>query len=169
VKKLVLALLTRVVVFSALPAMAWGPLRSEEWDPAKLKDLGLDGNKIKWWLVHYDVRDGVPFAIIRKYYPNESVKKDTAELLMSQYGIDAEVADSLYFTEYGYEFSPDGKKFAVAYIAHGSQNTADDYIRLTVTDDANKAWNVVDPKSSYAASKCKDIVVPKAKATKKGK
>ena len=37
---------------------------------------------------------------------------------MSKYNISPEVAGSLYFTEYGYEYTPDGKQFAVTYLKH---------------------------------------------------
>ena len=37
---------------------------------------------------------------------------------MSKFGLQPEVAGSLYFTEYMYEYTPDGEQFAIAYICH---------------------------------------------------
>lgn len=111
-KKLVLAvLLVALVAMLASPVMAW--------DAAKQKALGQDSNKMTWYLLDYGKdSNGVPFAISRKYYTNTNVKNETIELLMSKFGISPEVAGSLYFTEYGYEYTQDGKQFAVTYLRH---------------------------------------------------
>ena len=86
------------------------------WDAAKQKNLGQDHIKMQWYLLDYGKRDNVLFAVARKYYTNTSVKQQTVDLLMSKYSLSPEVANSLYFTEYGYEYTPDGKQFAVAYL-----------------------------------------------------
>ena len=111
-KKLVLvALLVAIIAAFASPVMAW--------DAAKQKALGQDKNKMTWYLLDYGKdSDGVPFAISRKYYTNTTIKNETIELLMSKFGISPEVAGSLYFTEYGYEYTPDGKQFAETYVRH---------------------------------------------------
>ena len=112
-KKFVLcALLVAMFVALASPVMAW--------DAAKQKALGQDANKMTWYILDYgkDEKTGVPFAVARKYYSNATIKNETIELLMSKFGISPEVAGSLYFTEYGYEYTEDGKQFALTYLRH---------------------------------------------------
>ena len=109
-KGLLCALLLGMMAAAASPALAW--------DPAKQKNLGQDHIKMQWYLLDYGKQDNVLFAISRKYYTNTSVKQQTVDLLMSKYSLSPEVAGSLYFTEYGYEYTPDGKQFAVTYLKH---------------------------------------------------
>lgn len=111
-KKIVLCVsLLALLLGAAVPALAW--------DPAKQKDLGQDHVKMHWYLLDYGKdANGTLFAISRKYYTNTAIKSETVDLLMSKYGIAPEVAGSLYFTEYGYEYTPDGKQFAVTYLRH---------------------------------------------------
>lgn len=105
------ALLLGLLIAVASPAMAW--------DANKQKALGQDANKMTWYLLDYGKdENGNLFAISRKYYTNTTIKNETIELLMSKFGISPEVAGSLYFTEYGYEYTPDGKQFAVTYLRH---------------------------------------------------
>jgi hypothetical protein len=160
VKKSVLSVLlialVAAVVCSALPAMAW--------DPAKQKNLGQDHIKMQWYLLDYGTRDGVPFAVSRKYYTNESVKQQTVDLLMSKYRIPADVAGSLYFTEYEYEYSKDGKQFTVTYLRH--YDMLGNEIYGTVYDDSTEAtkkvFAPVDPKST--PGKGAALALPKAPA-----
>ena len=110
-KFLVCALLLGLLIAAASPALAW--------DAAKQKNLGQDGNKMQWYLLDYGKNDaGIPFAVSRKYYTNTTIKNETIELLMSKFGLSPEKAGSLYFTEYGYEYTPDGKQFATTYQRH---------------------------------------------------
>ena len=107
----VLALILGLVALMAAPSLAW--------DASKQKTLGQDKNKMTWYRLDYGKdSNGVPFAISRKYYTNTTIKNETIELLMSKFGISPEVAGSLYFTEYGYEYTPDGKQFALTYLRH---------------------------------------------------
>jgi hypothetical protein len=143
VKKLaLLALLVTMAVCSASSAMAW--------DPAKQQNLGQDHVKMQWYLLDYGVKGEVPFAVARKYYTNESIKQQTVDLLMSKYGISPEGAGSLYFTEYEYEYTKDGKQFAVAYLRH--YDMLGNEIYGTVYDGASEAtkktFAAVDPKST---------------------
>jgi hypothetical protein len=136
------------------------------WDPEKQKNLGQDHVKMQWYLLDYGVKDdGIPFAISRKYYTNESIKQQTIDLLMSKYGILAEVAGSLYFTEYEYEYSKDGKQFAVTYLRH--YDMLGNEIYGTVYDGsseaAKKVFAAVDPKST--PGKGLALAVPKAPAS----
>ena len=154
-KSVLLVLLVVAVVCSALPAMAW--------DPAKQKNLGQDHVKMQWYILDYGKENEVPFAIARKYYTNEAIKQQTIELLMSKYGIDPDVAGSLYFTEYGYEFSKDGKQFAMTYLRHYDMLGKE--IHGTVYDDssdaAQKVFAAVDPKST--PGKCAPLALGKTK------
>ena len=110
-KFIVCAVLLGLLTALASPVLAW--------DAAKQKNLGQDANKMQWYILDYGKTDaGIPYAVSRKYYTNATVKNETIELLMSKFGISPEVAGSLYFTEYGYEYTPDGSQFAVAYLRH---------------------------------------------------
>lgn len=107
----VCALIIGLVVVMAVPSFAW--------DAAKQKALGQDKNKMTWYILDYGKdTNGVPFAVSRKYYTNTTIKNETIELLMSKFGLSPERAGSLYFTEYGYEYTPDGKQFAETYVRH---------------------------------------------------
>ena len=143
------------------------------FDQAKVRRLGEDKNKMTWWIVDYGKTDGgAPFAISRKYYTNETIKQETIDLLMSKYGISPEVAGSIYFTEYGYEYSADGKQFAVTYLRH--YDMLGNEIHGTVydgsSDAAQKAFAGVPAGSTPA--KCapyalgKPVPQPKAAAKK---
>jgi len=129
----------------ALPAMA-----ADGWDPNKQKNLGPDHIKMQWYILDYGTKDGVPFAVARKYYTNETIKKETIDLLMSKFSLAPEVAGSLYFTEYGYEYSADGKQFAVTYLRH--YDMLGNEIYSTVYDNSSdalkKTFSAVDPSST---------------------
>ena len=110
-KFVVYALLVALVVALASPVFAW--------EAAKQKKLPQDANKMQWYILDYGKNEaGVPFAISRKYYTNPTIKNETIELLMSKFGISPEVANSLYFTEYGYEYTEDGQQYAMTYLRH---------------------------------------------------
>ena len=129
-KFVVCALLLGLLVAMSVPAMAW--------DASKQKELGQDKNKMTWYIHDYgNESNGVPFAISRKYYTNTTIKNETIELLMSKFGISPEVAGSLYFTEYGYEYTPDGKQFAQTYVRH--YDMLGHEIHGTVYDDSTEA------------------------------
>ena len=107
----VCALIIGLVAVMAVPSFAW--------DAAKQKALGQDKNKMTWYILDYGkTSNDIPFAVSRKYYTNPTIKNDTVELLMSKFGLSPEKAGSLYFTEYGYEYTPDGKQFAETYVRH---------------------------------------------------
>ena len=107
----------KLIVCALLIAALASPVFA--WDAAKQKNLGQDANKMQWYILDYGTNEaGVPYAISRKYYTNTTIKNDTIELLMSKFGLSPEVAGSLYFTEYGYEYTPDGKQYAMTYLRH---------------------------------------------------
>ena len=154
-KKYIIAALLAAIVCSALPAMAW--------DPEKQKNLGQDHVKMQWYILDYGKsEDGIPYAVARKYYTNESIKQDTIELLMSKFGYPSDKAGSIYFTEYKYEYTKDGKQFAITYIGHYDMLGAE--IHGTVYDDSSedlkKAFNPVDP--NHAVGKAIALIMPPA-------
>ena len=133
-KFIVCALLLGLVVALASPVLSW--------DAAKQKNLGQDANKMQWYLLDYGKNEaGVPFAVSRKYYTNATVKNETIELLMSKFGISPEVAGSLYFTEYGYEYTPDGEQYAMTYLRHFDM--LGNEIHGTVYEGENKTFSSV--------------------------
>ena len=81
-------------------------------------NFGQDGNKMQWYLVNYGKNNDGPFACTRKYYTNPDEKQKTIDLIVEKFGVEQAAASGLYFTEYGYVYSQDGKKFAVSYITH---------------------------------------------------
>lgn len=81
-------------------------------------NFGQDANKMQWYLVNYGKNDEGTFACTRKYYTNPDEKQKTIDLIVEKFAIDKEAASGLYFTEYGYIYSADGKQFAVTYLNH---------------------------------------------------
>ena len=153
-KKFVVLALLAAIVCSALPAMAW--------DPEKQKNLGQDHVKMQWYLLDYGTKeDGTPFAISRKYYTNESIKQETIDLLISKYSLPPEVASSLYFTTYVYEYTQDGTQFAEVYIGHYDMlgNRIYDTVRDNSTEENKKLFNTVDP--NHAVGKALALALPK--------
>ena len=81
-------------------------------------NFGKDANKMQWYLVNYGKEGDGHFAVARKYYTNPDEKEKTVDLIVTKFAIEQEKASGLYFTEYRYEYSADGKQFALAYINH---------------------------------------------------
>ena len=148
---LVLSILT--TVYSASPAVALSPLTT--LDTKKIRNVGKDPNEMLWYVVEYGTQDGVPFAVARSYYTNETVKQARITELLS-HNVSPEMAGALYFSEYGYEFTSDGTQASTAYIAHGTQNAMTGHIRVT---EQTKAWNSV--RDSFAAGKAAEILFPR--------
>jgi len=169
-KKIVLLFVFMIAVSCvAIPAMA-----------GELSDgnvaLGQDHVKMTWYLVGYDkaADTGAPIGFVRKYYTNAGIKDETIELLMSKFGLSAERASSLYFTEYVYNYSVDHKQFAVGYIRHydmnGSLIHGTDYDGLT--EQTKMTWANVDAKGPSglalnAVRKAGNIPDPNKPAPKK--
>ncbi|NLM71244.1 MAG: hypothetical protein GX181_04680 [Synergistaceae bacterium] len=101
-------------------------------------NFGQDHIKMQWYLVNYGSDNGVLFANARKYYTNPTVKEETIQLIVEKFGTDQEVADGLYFTEYGYVYSSDGKSFAVTYINH--YDMLGGVIRSTEYDESSREF-----------------------------
>ena len=113
--------------------------------------LGQDHVQMTWYLVAYEKASqetGAPSATVRKYYTNAGIKNETIELLMSKFGLNAEKAGSLYFTEYRYIYSTDLKKFAVGYIRHYDMvgNIVHGTEMNGQTEDTKLSWVSIVPK-----------------------
>ena len=161
-KKFVLcALLLGLIVGAASPVLAW--------DAAKQTNLGQDHVKMTWYLLDYGKNKDVPYAIARKYYTNTAIKEETVDLLMSKFGLSPEVAGSLYFTEYGYEYTPDGKQFAVTYLRHydmlGNEIYGTEYNGSS--EATKKTFAAIDPK--HAAGKGAAYALGKTPSAASGK
>lgn len=166
----VCALIIGLVAVMSAPSFAW--------DAAKQKALGQDKNKMTWYILDYGkTSNDVPFAVTRKYYTNTTIKNDTIELLMSKFGLSPEKAGSLYFTEYGYEYTPDGKQFAETYVRH--YDMLGNEIYGTVYDDSSDtakkkfiqlsavAGQTPAKAASYALGRSVSTSAPKATPAKK--
>ncbi|HRW00034.1 MAG TPA: hypothetical protein P5201_15645 [Aminobacteriaceae bacterium] len=122
-------------------------------------NFGQDHIKMQWYLVNYGEENGVHFANARKYYTNPDVKAETIALIVEKFGTDQELANGLYFTEYGYAYSKDGKSFAVTYINH--YDMLGKVIRATEYDEASREFvgmskNMIPFKAyAYATGKAK--------------
>ena len=107
-------LLFGAAAFAAETAAAGDPAAKA---PAPV-NFGKDANKMQWYLVNYGKEGDGHFAVARKYYTNPDEKEKTVDLIVTKFAIEQEKASGLYFTEYRYEYSADGKQFALAYINH---------------------------------------------------
>ena len=130
-------------------------------------NFGQDHIKMQWYLVNYGEENGVHFANARKYYTNPDVKAETIALIVEKFGTDQELANGLYFTEYGYAYSKDGKSFAVTYINH--YDMLGKVIRATEYDEASREFvgmskNMIPFKAyAYATGKAPAQAAPKKK------
>ena len=82
---------------------------------AKQINLGKDNSGMTWYLLDYGIEKDKPYAIARKYYTSKYVKQETIELLVLLYSIPEIQAGQLYFAEYKYKYTPDGKSYAEVY------------------------------------------------------
>ena len=153
-KFVVCALLLGLLVALASPVFAW--------DASKQKNLGQDANKMQWYLLDYgkDSAD-IPYAIARKYYTNATIKNETIELMMSKFGLSPEVAGSLYFTEYGYEYTPDGKQYAMTYLKHYDM-LGNELHGTTYTGEAKTFSAVANAGPKHAISQGANLALGKA-------
>ena len=121
------------VLLALLVALACFKSSAMEFAPEKQVYLGLDHIGMLWYIVDYGIKeDGTPFAVTRRYYTNEHIRQEIVGLLITNFGHSEEVAGSLYFTEYGYEYTQDGRQFALTYVRHHDQLGG--YIHGTVFD-----------------------------------
>ena len=136
-------------------------------------NFGEDHIKMQWYLVNYGEENGVHFANARKYYTNSDVKAETISLIVEKFGTDQELANGLYFTEYGYVYSKDGKSFAVTYINH--YDMVGNVIRATEYDEGSREFvgmskDMIPFKAyAYATGKAKPASAPAKPAPAKKK
>ena len=75
-------------------------------------DLGKDNAGYKWWLIGYGPSQTGYYAVARSYYSTSNLKAETVNKLTGYYRIPYENASKVYFTEYRFEFTPDGNQYA---------------------------------------------------------
>ncbi len=124
-----------MAVVLLLALFVFGSVSSAAVQPV---NFGQDHVKMQWYLVNYGEENGVHFANARKYYTNPDVKAETIALIVEKFGTDQEVANGLYFTEYGYVYSKDGKSFAVTYVNH--YDMVGNAIRATKYDEGSREF-----------------------------
>jgi len=106
-----------------------------EFAPERQAYLGLDHVGMLWYIMDYGIReDGTPFAVTRRYFTNEDIRQEIIEILISRFGHLPEAAGTLYFTEFGYDYTQDGRQFTITYIRHRDQLGND--IHRTINDDS---------------------------------
>lgn len=81
----------------------------------KQVNIGQDKSGMTWYLLDYGTKKNIPYAVARKYYTSDMIKSETIELLTSRYSVPETKAQRLYFTEYKYEYSTDGRQYAEIY------------------------------------------------------
>lgn len=101
------------VVFLAVFVCALSAFADDAY--VKQVNIGQDKSGMTWYLLDYGTKKNTPYAVARKYYTSDTVKSETIELLTSRYSVPEAKAQRLYFTEYKYEYSPDGKQYAEIY------------------------------------------------------
>ena len=81
----------------------------------KRVDLGKDSSGMTWLLLDYGTNNAGYYAVARKYYSNRDLKRSTVEQLISRYSIPVHKARELLFTDYRYEYTSDGLRYAEVY------------------------------------------------------
>ena len=107
-KRIVLLVLSVLFMFSLATAVL----------AAEKAPIDFGKNKMHWYLLDFGTKDDSGYAIVRKYYTNPDEKTKTIDLIASKFGIAHDRAAQLYFTEYGYTYSPDGTRFGLTYVTH---------------------------------------------------
>ena len=77
--------------------------------------IGRDKSGMTWWLIDYGFTSSNPYAIARKYYTSEAGREEAIDILTSRYSVKQKKAESLYFTEYRYEYTSDYERVAEVY------------------------------------------------------
>ena len=81
-------------------------------------DLGRDPEGSTWYIIDYGRTSSSAYAVARKYYTAEDVRNDVIDELISEYSVSEETAEQLYFTEYRYDYTADGKQYSEVYEIH---------------------------------------------------
>ena len=108
-----------------------------EFPPERQRYLGFDHIGMLWYIMDYGIKeDGTPFAVARRYFTNSDIRQEIIDILVSREGHSPEVAETLYFTEFGYEYTQDGTQFALTYTRHRDQLGND--IHATFFDNSSE-------------------------------
>ena len=129
--------------------------------PEKQRHLGQDHVDMLWYILDYGAKeDGTPFAVARRYYTNLEIQRYTAELLTEKFGYSEELAGSLYFTEYEFEYTEDGQQFAVTYLGHYDMmgNEIHGTFYDDSSEDTSKVFAPIEP--SHASGRAAALAVP---------
>ena len=86
-------------------------MRGDDLSFPQQKNLGKDRAGLQWWIIAFGTCPSGWYAVAREYYTNEGAKAETINMLSSRYGVPYDKASSLYFTEYRFEYTPDGAQF----------------------------------------------------------
>ena len=77
--------------------------------------IGTDSSGMTWYLIDYGPNRSGFYAVARKYYTNRNLKASTVDTLISRFSVPERIAKDLFFTEYRYEYTADGLRYAEAY------------------------------------------------------
>ena len=81
----------------------------------KRVEIGTDSAGMQWYLIDYGTNNAGYYAVARKYYSNRNLKSSTVEQLISRYSIPERKARELFLTDYRYEYTSDGLRYAEVY------------------------------------------------------
>lgn len=77
------------------------------------KNLGKDRAGIQWWIRDFGASASGYYAIAREYYnTNAGAKSELVYALTTRYGISSSRAEDVYFAEFRFEYTPDGRQYA---------------------------------------------------------
>ena len=138
----------KFMLLALLITLICSVLYASEFPPERQRYLGLDHVGMLWYIMDFGIReDGTPFAVARRYFTNETIRQEIIDILVTRFGHSPEAAGTLYFTEFGYEYTQDGTQFTFTYIRHRDQLGND--IHGTVFDnsseDTMRTYQSVDP------------------------
>ena len=75
------------------------------------KNLGRDRAGIQWWIVDFGTNMSGYYAVAREYYnTNAAAKSELVYALSSRYGISQSRAEDVYFAEFRFEYTSDGRQ-----------------------------------------------------------
>lgn len=134
---------------------------AHNWDEGKQRELGRDGEAMRWYLGNYGKINNTPYVIVRRYYSGNAARYRLAlkKRIGSKIGKGKDA--NLYFTEYGYEYTEDGKHFFEIYAKH--YNGAGQFLLEDKVDETKK-MNVED---NFGAKKSVDFAMRAESQTKK--
>ena len=76
------------------------------------KNLGKDRAGVQWWIVDFGTSVSGYYAIAREYYnTNATAKSELVYSLSTRYGISSDRAEAVYFAEFRFEYTSDGRQY----------------------------------------------------------